>query len=320
MTNQVTAETRHLIEAGAFVSESADANGLWKIKVINSGRGSSGTYPPSTLEKYHHAFDDVLSFSNHPVGWDGPESRDFSQIAGQIVGETWVEQDEQGKTAIFANYLPDPEYKDKLERYKGKLGISIYVEGSGYIDDNGDFIVDWFNENDPYRSVDVVLAAGRGGKFLESARKFYAQRSAEQKPSAASAGDSKPKGKTMEKEILDAIEKLNANVEALIAKETQEAQAQADADALAEAKADGAKAFSEAMKLIEGANLLSAQVEELSARALLGEDIAEAVASAKVIAEQAREAAKSEERSVESGRMFESSNADDDYEFKGYGG
>lgn len=124
----------------------------------------------------------------------------------------------------------------------------------------------------------------------------------------------------MEKEILDAIEKLNANVEALIAKETQEAQAQADADALAEAKADGAKAFSEAMKLIEGANLLSAQVEELSARALLGEDIAEAVASAKVIAEQAREAAKSEERSVESGRMFESSNADDDYEFKGYGG
>ena len=122
----------------------------------------------------------------------------------------------------------------------------------------------------------------------------------------------------MEKEILEAIEKLNANVEALVAKETQEAQAKADADALAEAKAAGAKAFAEAVKLIEGANLLPAQVAELSARAQAGDDIAEAVASAKVIAEQARESAKTE--AAESGRMFESSDADSDYEFKGFGG
>ena len=105
---------RHLLEAASLVSESASEDGTWKVRVISEGKGSSGVYTASLLENHHKAFDNVLSFKNHPTGWEGPQSRDFTMIAGEVVGETWVEKDERGLTAVYANYRPDPEYADKI--------------------------------------------------------------------------------------------------------------------------------------------------------------------------------------------------------------
>lgn len=103
---------KHLLEAATLIGESANEDGTWKVRVISEGKGSSGVYTAELLEKHHSAFDDILSFKNHPVGWDGPETRDFTMISGEIVGKTWVENDERGLKAIYANYRPDPEYKD----------------------------------------------------------------------------------------------------------------------------------------------------------------------------------------------------------------
>src|SRR5690625_7567990 len=85
---------KHLLEAASLVSESASKDGTWKVRLISEGRGSSGIYTRELLENHHHAFNDVLSFKNHPGMWDGPQSRDFTMIAGERseerrVGTEW---------------------------------------------------------------------------------------------------------------------------------------------------------------------------------------------------------------------------------------
>lgn len=295
--------TKHLLEAASLVSEAASEDGTWRVRLISEGKGSSGLYPATLLENHHKAFNNVLSFRNHPTGWDGPQSRDFTMIAGKVVGETWVEEDERGLKAIYANYLPDPEYKDKIARYKDQLGLSIYIEGSGYENESGEFVVDWFNPEDPYASVDVVIAPGARGKFMESLSQIYSQRSENKDPGA--------RQEEQKKEIpVEKIEKVEADIAALttlvnslVTEKTNAEAAKAQVEADAEAVASAVEAYDVAVKAIDEAELLPVQVEALRARALKGEDVTEAITEAKAIKEAAVEAVKVEETSSQ-GRVI----------------
>lgn len=275
---------KHILEAATLASESASADGTWKVRVISEGKGSSGTYTASLLENHHSAFNEVLSFKNHPTGWDGPQARDFTMITGQVVGETWVEKDERGLTAIYANYLPDPDYRDKLERYKDKLGLSIYIEGSGYEDENGEFIVDWFNPEDPFASLDVVIAPGARGKFLESARQAYESVDADAKKSTVtSAGEEKEiKLDEKDREKLDALVTAVASLVADKEKATAEA-AQATADANADR--DAVEAYDAAVSAIDAAELPEKVVESLRKQAKEGVDVAPLIEQATAMKE-----------------------------------
>lgn len=270
---------KHILEAATLASESASADGTWKVRVISEGKGSSGTYTASLLENHHSAFNEVLSFKNHPTGWDGPQARDFTMITGQVMGETWVEKDERGLTAIYANYLPDPDYRDKLERYKDKLGLSIYIEGSGYEDENGEFIVDWFNPEDPFASLDVVIAPGARGKFLESARQAYESVDADAKKSTVtSAGEEKEiKLDEKDREKLDA---LVAAVATLVADKEQATAEAAQVTADAEAGRNAVEAYDAAVTAIDKAELPEAVVESLRAQAKEGVDVTPLIAQA----------------------------------------
>ena len=319
----VTIEKRPIFEAATLVSESPREDGAWKVRIISEGQGSSGYYSRDLLESYHHVFNDVLSFKNHPTGWDGPEDRDFTMIAGEILGETWTEDDERGMAAVYGWYLPDEEYRPKLERYKKKLGVSIFAMGEGEWDDRtGNFIVTEFTE-DPYTSVDVVIAAGARGKLLESAKKAYASRV--ENASADSAGVTEEEGlsEMAEKDVLEAIGKLTVAVEALTESGKKEAQATVDADALSTAVEAGVKAYADATAAIDAAELLPSQEADLRDRAAKGEDITSAIESAKVIATEAREAAGKQAKTtetkpaVEAGQFSEGANSG--YEFKGFG-
>lgn len=270
---------KHILEAATLASESASADGTWKVRVISEGKGSSGTYTASLLENHHSAFNEVLSFKNHPTGWDGPQARDFTMITGQVVGETWVEKDERGLTAIYANYLPDPDYRDKLERYKDKLGLSIYIEGSGYADENGEFIVDWFNPEDPFASLDVVIAPGARGKFLESARQAYESVDADAKKSTVTSAGEEKEIKLDEKDR----EKLNALVAAvatLVADKEKATAEAAQVTADAEAGRNAVEAYDAAVTAIDKAELPEAVVESLRAQAKEGVDVTPLIAQA----------------------------------------
>lgn len=287
-------ETRPLFEAASLVGD-MNADGLWKVRLISEGKGSSGVYTASLLENHHSALNDLLSFKNHPVGWDGPEARDFTMIAGEIVGETWIEKDERGLVAVYGNYRPDPEYKEKLARYKGKLGVSIYIEGSGYYDENEEFIVDWLNPADPYASLDVVIAAGARGKFEESLKSFYAQRSAD-RPSTTSVQERKEiEDMATVEERLDA---LTAAVESLVSAQNAKIEQEAQVKVNEEAVTERLDAYDAAIATIDAAELLPPQIESLRAEAKKGADVAPLIEQAKKIRDAAIEAAKTAEPDI----------------------
>lgn len=281
---------RNLLEAASLVSESASADGTWKVRLISEGKGSSGVYTAELLENHHHAFDEFLSFTNHPTGWDGPESRDFTMLAGRILGETWIEKDERGLTAVYGNYLPDPEHKDKLERYKDKLGLSIYIEGSGYVDEaSGDFIIDWLHPEDPYGSIDVVIAPGARGKFLESMRKNYDSRRSESVKPPATAVEEK-KGIKMDEELKEALKGISDALAVLVAEKNDKAAEAAQREVDAEAVAKAVESYDAAVKAVDEADLLPPQRESILEAAKRGEDITAAIESAKAVKAAALEA------------------------------
>lgn len=289
--------TQHvnLLEAASLASDAPNEDGTWKVRLISEGKGSSGIYTAELLEQHHHAFDDLLSFKNHP-DWDGPQARDFTMIAGQILGETWIEKDERGLTAVYANYLPDEEYRDKLARYKNKLGLSIYIEGSGFYRENADgtedFVVDWFNPEDPFASVDVVHAPGARGKFMESMRKTYdSNRKVESKePTVKSAEEEN--GVKMDQEMKDAFKSLTDLVSTLVAEKEARTNAEAQATADAAAVAAAVESFATAAKAVEDAELLDVQRDAILEAAKRGEEVAPLIESAKAIRDAAIEAAK----------------------------
>lgn len=307
-----TTITKHLLEAATLISEAASEDGTWKIKVISEGKGSSGIYTAELLETHHAAFDDVLSFKNHPTGWDGPESRDFTMIAGEIQGATWVDTDETGRKAVYANYLPDPEYKDKLERYKDKLGLSIYIEGSGYENEAGDFVVDWFNPADPYASLDVVIAPGARGKFLESARKAYESVNIDpKKPTVTSAEQEKENGSKMDEKDREKLDALVTAVASLVADKEKATAEAAQVTADVDAGRVAVEAYDAAVTAIDAAELPDKVVESLRKQAKEGVDVTAYIEQAVAIKEATEEAA--EARLLESGpgrdfgaRKFES--------------
>lgn len=279
-------KTTRLFEAASLTTAGPSADGTWRVRLISEGQGSSGYYSKELLENFGHVFEGALSYKNHPVGESGLQSRDFTMISGRLVGGIDVVEEADGRTALYGNYLPDPDYAEKLERYKDALGLSIFASGAGEYDENDDFIVTEFAADDPYRSVDVVVAPGARGEFLAERLKEMYVSSVEDasKPSVTVAQEVK-EGDTMELE--KAIEALTAKVDALIADKEKAVAAEAQAEADAQAVAAAVEQYSAAVEAVDAAELLDVQKAEILEAAKSGADIEQMIESAKKIKEAA---------------------------------
>lgn len=276
---------RHLFESATLQIEDVQAD-TWPVLVISEGQGSSGVYSGQLLEQYHHAFDDALSFHNHPTA--DLQSRDWTGIAGEIVGATWVQENEAGKKEVWANYRPDPEHREKLARYKNKLGLSIFIEGDGSVDSEGRFLVESFNESDPYKSVDIVLAAGRGGKFAESLRESYeAQLESSSKPGDRSSAQEHRKETQDMDEVTKALEALTAAVTSLVERHDKADESQTQVVEADKVAAERVAKFAESIKAIDGADLFESQKTALKEAAERGEDVTARIEEAKAIHDEA---------------------------------
>lgn len=293
MTNR---NPKRLFEARTLVCGESRDDGSFKVKIINEGKGSSGIYPAELLERSADVFSGALSFKNHP-DWNGPQGRDFTMISGKVL-ETWVAKDEFDKTAIFGWYLPDPEYAAKIERYKDDLGLSIYINGDGYLNEDGEFVVDWFDPVDPWASVDIVIAAGRGGSLSlgESLREFYNV--------DPNGGRTNRKETTMDLETLATkLDALTTTVLALASDKEAEASESAQAKADEEAVAKAVESYAAKVEAIAKAELPAVLAESLRKDALAGADVEVKITEAKALTE----ALKTELTESGAGRVIEGS-------------
>lgn len=157
-----------IIEATKGKVESK-GKGIFRLKIISEGQGSSGYYTRELLENYGtEVFSKgTLSYANHSTMEELEAGRDITKIVGKLNSDAVLEEDEDGKAALYAEYKVRPEWIDFVEEYKDSIGASIFVSGEaveGEIDGVKTFIVESLDADDPYKSVDLVAAAGRGGK------------------------------------------------------------------------------------------------------------------------------------------------------------
>lgn len=169
-----------LYEAGGAKPQSK-GNGIFDVCIIKSGWGSSGYYSPELLEAATTAQTFRAgrpSFANHPTEAEFANGRDITKIMGRIVGEPDLRENEDGNgVGLWAPLKVRDEWIDFVEEYKDTIGLSIFASGEiseGEAEGRTGHIVESFDPNDPYTSVDFVVAAGAGGKVDRMLESFKA--------------------------------------------------------------------------------------------------------------------------------------------------
>jgi hypothetical protein len=139
----------------------------WRVKVIESGWGSSGYYGSDMLAQYGPSVfaKGTKVFMNHPSmteSNDRPE-RDVHQLAGKLVTDAYF--DGSGLVADIEFYS---HYAPIIREMAGDVGLSIHALGEAKVGEaegrEGPIIEALVA--DELTSVDVVTVAGAGGKFI----------------------------------------------------------------------------------------------------------------------------------------------------------
>ena len=139
----------------------------WRVKVIESGWGSSGYYRPDVLANYGPVVfkKGTKVFMNHPSmteASDRPE-RDVHQLAGKLTSDAVFQEG-----ALFADIEFYSHYAPIIKEMAEDVGLSIHAFGEASVGEaegrTGPIIETLVA--DPLTSVDVVTVAGAGGKFL----------------------------------------------------------------------------------------------------------------------------------------------------------
>lgn len=167
--------TTRLYEASGAPSKSL-GNGVFEAKIIQTGWNKSGTryYSESLLEDFGpQTFKSgTLCFANHPTDDEFANGRDLGAIMGRLVSDA-----EYREGALWAKVKVRPQHIEFVEEYKDSIGMSIFASGDGTegeAEGKKGLIVESFVTDDPYTSVDFVVAAGAGGKVERMLESFKA--------------------------------------------------------------------------------------------------------------------------------------------------
>lgn len=163
--------TKRLYESG-HLAESKTRAGVWPIRIITEGKGSSGHYTRELLEASTGVFASRPMFGNHPKDPNKPWERSPFDIRAKL-GSTVEYREVEGVAGLYAEAHVSEEVDKWLEEFHDIIGVSIYAAGSGEERD-GEFYVTEFDMDDPYISVDFVVAPGRGGGVERVAEAYRA--------------------------------------------------------------------------------------------------------------------------------------------------
>lgn len=281
--------TQNFIESSKLSGE-PDEQGRFLIRVIQEGMGSSAYYSKEMLRENSHALNDALSFVNHPADPEKPWDRTFLDIVGRIDGELWYEEDEAGKGALWAYYLPGRGFADTIREYAPHIGLSIYTVGDSRRTEEGYVEALNFDPDYPYKSVDVVIAPGAGGgfeQFLESYRKVTSEN-----PGANAAQENNRKETDMDFEELKAtLSQISDSLAALATEKVAAVESEVTIEIVEEARKEAREQALASARALADADLAKSQIATIEAQILAGEDVAPLIESAKAVAEELREAA-----------------------------
>lgn len=311
-----------------FIQEAAKlapkkSDGTYPIVIITEGEGSSGRYGSHLFEEgaSEHVFENVGSYADHPIDPKKPHLRSVLTLAGRLSNVTVGE--DRGKRALLADLKPRKEYEEFLDEFGDIVGMSIFCGAEGEVLEDGRLDVASFDAEDPYRSVDIVVAAGRGGRIKRAEESLRAIESSlgipEGNKPAAEASAEEKEGERMDEKDIQAIAVATATaiaeslkpvldfVNESAAAKGEKDQTEATAEALDDARTEGAKAAAESFKAIDAAELPEKITEALKAQVLEGKDVTEAVAAAKEVADAVAESADASEQP--GGHVIESAGA-----------
>lgn len=286
--------TSMMSDSGRVVRQS---DGSFRICIVDEGPGSSADWPRDFFTRANaDVLSGVISFPNHPKDYDKPEDRDPMSAIGRV-GKTIDIEEHDGKIGFWSDYYPSkkPGVAEHLEEFGDILGVSVFCEGSTRLNPaTGREEAVAFDPTDPYRSVDVVAVAGRGGKFkrmAEAHRRFAEDASApaeEHKEETKMDKDIEDRFKAVETMISTQFGDLAKKLEGTTAPKVEELQAKVDQAAIDAAVDTRLTDYDKAVDLISGAQLTESQSSDLRARARKGEDITGAVDTAKKVLAEAR--------------------------------
>jgi hypothetical protein len=163
--------SKRLFESGSL-AESKTRAGVWPIRIITEGKGSSATYTRELLEASTHVFANRPMFGNHPADPSKPQLRSPFEIKAKL-GPTIEYREVDGVAGLWGEAHVSAEVDAWLEEFHDIVGVSIFAGGEGE-DRDGQFYVTEFDASDPYTSVDFVVAPGRGGGVEARMAEAYA--------------------------------------------------------------------------------------------------------------------------------------------------
>lgn len=269
--------------------------GKFRVCLIEEGPGDSADYPGEFFFPENGSrLAEALSFAGHPMDYEHPEQRNPLSAIGYIGGTVDLEEHD-GKMGFWADYnvaKSRPDVATFLEEFHSKVGLSIFSQGETR-EEGGRLIAESFSVNDPYRSVDIVVAPGARGKFDRQLAESFS-RIAE----ASTPVEEKEVNMDKVEEALAAqtaaatktnqlIESLVATVEKL-APVAPAAPVEPTAEQVEETVQARLTKFDEAVALISGADLTPSQAAELRELAKKGDDVAPLVESAKRVKDEVR--------------------------------
>lgn len=287
--------SKRIAEAGTLTAED---DGSISVILIEEGPGNSADYVRDFFTQENaDALADSLSFPRHPEDLSKPWHRPSTDAIGSIDKSVTLHESEDGKMQMKSRFHPaksKPEIGPYIKEYGHKLGLSIYIDSDGEDDPiTGRYVPTILKAEDPYKSVDVVIAPGARGKFEKLSESLGLL-----PDTSAPAGGNNNKEIEMTKEIEDAVtaavrplaEAVGNLVTTLTSQKVAEATATAQAtvdqeavDAAVKARVDN---LQKAEVAITAAKLGESASADLRNRALAGEDVTEAIAFAgKVLTE-----------------------------------
>jgi len=314
--------TKRIHEAATI---EVDATGTkFRVCLISEGKGSSATFVREFFSAENaEALAGALSFPGHPEDLWAPERRDPLSAIGHIAESVTIEEHD-GLMGFWSEYnvaKSRPDVGVYLQEYASKLGLSIFIDSNGYPDPvTGIWVATELDGSDPYRSVDLVVAAGARGKFERVAEAL--RRITE----ASATAEEKEVTEMDLKELGESVDKLKTIVENLVStvegKTKSDLQVEADTSAVNKAVESRLADYDKAVTLISEAKLTKSQSTSLRALAMTGVDVAPNIEEAKTIlaeAQASKEGEANKEKVAENHLGGNKDKANHDFSVAGFG-